>query len=469
MTAPASQTPRAGQATVRRPWADDPRADAKDALLNYALEHVDGARISCAARRALDSEPGKSDADYNLARRFYLEDYAHLFKTTRRGWYWWVEPRPVAFLLKSSRRSAYMGSDGSGNPRRASGSVRVGAPGGRAATTVRGVLRDRCQLSWAAGGVRGALVHGLAAHREGVDSVGMRPDRVSSVGRVAARQAEFLGGFEAGTARYGEGTLMTLTSRVGESGDLLDGLCGVYGSLESLRRHLKGQTPGDSRPPTVAVLDLTKSGLAHLHVVVFGVRPDGLDRDALTGFWHGARGHGYISHFARVERRAGRLVFAEHAVGSGSETGRYVREYLGGGLRALRAVAEADPEVLHAVAEGASLGRDGGFLDREGAWKVAAIWAAGLPFVSVSTTLKESSAWLSARGRNRRRGAGVGSRLSSTPTRPSCRREQAVHSVETATPVSELLDRPPPTAPSSCETVRAHTVSQCRVNGDRAE
>lgn len=371
---------------ARRPWADDPRADAKDALLAFALAHPEGAPIVQAARDALASETGVTDADHRLALRFYDEDYSHLFKTARRDGLVWVEPEPWASLLNSSRQSPPRVDDDRHARPTGRGFLPARAPTGRAAGVARSVLRDRCGITPGptGAGVRSALTHALAAHREGVDTAGMRSDRVSAPRRVAAVQASFLGACEAAAARYRSGVLLTLTARPGESGDMVDTAVAVNESVGPLRKWLGRRTPGAGSPPSVVVREVTARGVLHLHVVVFGVTPADVDRDALSAYWHETRGHGYIVDCAPVERRACRWVFADHAT-AGTARGRYVRAYLGETLHRFRAVADAAPEELHAGAV-------------PGAWRVALLWACGLPLVSVSTALRESPARLTARG-----------------------------------------------------------------------
>lgn len=439
MSTPASQSPGASGAAIHRPWADDPRADAKDALLAYVLERPAGVRISVAARDALDSKAGASDADYDLAHRFYREEYAHLFKTARRGWYWWVEPEPWAFHLKSSRQTSAEGVASGVDAGRVVGSLPSGAPGGRAAETARSVLRDRCSVTPGSRGVgvRAALRHALAAHRAGVDVEGMRADRVSAPARVAGRQAVFLGAFEAAARRHREGVVLTLTARPGESGDMVDTAVAVNESVDPLRDHLRRQTPGDTRPPAVVVREVTERGVLHLHVVVFGVGPGDIDREALSRYWHETRGHGYIVDVAPVERRpAGRgegqrfrWVFGDHPTAP-SERGRYVRSYLGEMLFRFREVAEASPGELH-----------GGAV--EGAWKVAVLWACGLPVVSVSASLRSVGV-----GRLRPRRGGGSPGRSARERVGGSRGEVSVPVVASRMPVGERGKPPPePTVP----------------------
>ena len=87
----------------RPPWADDPRAAAKDALLKYAVEHPEGAPVIVAARSVLDVETA-GDAGHRLALRFYRE-HDDLFKIARRDGLLWVEPRNPAFTRPAAKHS----------------------------------------------------------------------------------------------------------------------------------------------------------------------------------------------------------------------------------------------------------------------------------------------------------------------------------------------------------------------------
>ena len=442
MSPSACHTTGDQQASVRRPWAGDPRADAKDALLDYALNNPPEVVLKVAAREALGSEPGVTDADHQLARRFYTDNYAHLFKTTKRDGLRWVKPEPWAFVLKSSRQAAPETPAGDVDPARASGSLPSRAPSGRAASVARSVLRDRCSVTPGerGEGVRAALVHALAAHREGVDSAGMRADRVSSPSRVAGRQGGFLSAFEAASRRYRRGTLLSLTTRPGESGDGVDTNVAVNESVEPLRKWIGRRTPGEGAADVMVVRELTERGVLHLHVVVFGVSPFDFDRDALGRYWHETRGHGYVVDLAPVERRPSRSpsgprfrwVFGDHP-GADAEKGQFVRSYLGEGLHRLRAVAEASPEELHRR-------------EVEGAWRVAVLWATGLPFVTVSPALRTASVFGGCGGREGTRGTDV--QAGAYRIRGRRRGRECVRCVRGLDPpVWEFdRDRPPPDA-----------------------
>lgn len=374
------QTDTGSSDSVANLWRGAPREADKTQLAQYVLHEPAGVPLSKIVRDVFGSDAVNSaGADYQLARRFFKRQ--DCFKTGRRDGFVWVEAHDWALFLKSSRQDSAgdtMTPDISSVP----GSLSARAPSGRAAQTARSVLRDRCEITpgECGAGVRAALRHALAAHREGVDTDGMRDDRVSSPDRVATQQAVYLGAFET-ARRYEQGVMCTLTARSGESGDMIDSAVAVNDSVDPLRDHLKRQTSGSGRPPAIVVREVTDRGVLHLHTVVFGVTPTDLDRDGLGRYWYETRGHGYINDIAEVRcqpsQQVKQWVFADHA-DAPTDRGRYVRSYLGEMLCAFREVAEATPEEIH---------RAGG---REW-WKVALLWACGLPVVSISKALRRSS------------------------------------------------------------------------------
>jgi len=375
------QTDTGSPAPVANLWRGTPREADKTQLAQYALHEPAGVPLSKIVRDVFGSTAVESaGADYQLARRFFNRQ--DCFKTGRRDGFVWVEPRDWALFLKSSRQTS-AADDVTADLSSVPGTLPARAPAGRAAQTARSVLRDRCGITTGlqATAVRGALRHALAAHRRGVDTEGMRDDRVSTPDRIANRQRTYLTAFETAGREYAQGVMCTLTARPGTSGDMVDSAVAVNESVDPLRDHLKRQLPGEGRPPAIIVREVTERGILHLHVVVFGVTKSDVDQPKLGRYWSEKRDHGYITHHTDIERRqeqdGQRWVFADHA-DAPTERGRYVRAYLGDMLCAFREVAEATPEGIHR-----GEGREW--------WKVALLWACGLPVVSISSTLRHES------------------------------------------------------------------------------
>lgn len=117
---------------------------------------------------------------------------------------------------------------------------------------MRAVLRNRRQIVPGDTGlrVRGKLRHALTAHREGVDSDEMRPDAMSSVGRAANRQRVFLEQWETAARHFRRATLVTLTARLGESGDMVDSVVAVHESATDPDRRGTGEGPARSTTGT---------------------------------------------------------------------------------------------------------------------------------------------------------------------------------------------------------------------------
>jgi hypothetical protein len=470
------KTPGGTPPSSGSPWPDGVDADRYNAIVRQVRDYPGGARFTFLVQSIYgrhrvyetDSEgQRRPSAEYQRVDRAVADLEARgilrtekrpririqdgqAVTTRRRNDPVWVYPEWVPPFLKSSRQHPPRQSSDTANPETAVGSshpapdgsgagtLPAQAPSGRAAQVARSVLRDRCSITPgpAGEGVRAALRHALAAHREGVDTAGMRADRVSAPGRVAHRQATYCSAWETAAARFHEGVVLTLTARPGESGDMIDSAVGVTESIGPLRDHLARQTPGPGRPPAIVVPEVTKRGVLHLHVAVFGVTPTAIDRDALSSYWYETREHGYIVDVAAIERRGPRWRWAGH--GGDSAPGRYPRSYLGEMLHRVRAVAAADPDTIH------------GAPDR-GWWAVALLWSCGLPLVSVSTGLRESRAARRARGSY---GAGRSARRIETvrvPV-PAASRRTRGHERRSA---FVYVDRPPPGATAAADGAAA--------------
>lgn len=411
--APPQQTPVAEATEIDSPWPDRVDADLYNAIVRQARDHPGGTLFTYLVQSiygresayTIDSDGQRHpSAEYQRVRRAVADlvergilstekrpeirvQNGETVEITRQNAPLWIYPEWIPPFLKRSRCISLLSTPEPPNRKTAAGqdssSVRGSlpdqAPGGRAAQTARRILRDRCGITPGPAGrrVRAALRHALAAHRQGVDSEGMHGDRVSDPGVIAGHQATYLSAWERAAADHcGAGVVLTLTGRPGESGDMVDSAVGVTESIGPLRDHLARQTPGTGRQPAIVVTDTTARGVMHLHVAVFGVGPGDIDRDALSSYWHGTRGHGYIVDRAGIEREGGRWVWADHATAP-TDRGRYPRSYLGDTLHRFRAVAEADARTIHET-------------PGEDWWKVALVWACGLPMVSISPSLRSA-------------------------------------------------------------------------------
>ncbi|MFO7834104.1 MAG: hypothetical protein R6V31_08640 [Halohasta sp.] len=374
---------------VRRPWGDDPRADDKDDLAAYVVENAYGVPVVRAARAVLGADTEAGDADHRLALRFYTEDYAHLFKTTRRDGLMWVEPRPAASHLKVSPRTSRKTDPDTANHPTGKGFLSGNAPTGTAADECRAVLRNRSQITPGADGVRAKIGHAFAAHRQGKDAAGWRGSRFTSTERASARQAAYLGALDAAcdpTVVSGDvATHATLTpDRPGSEGDLVDVAASMNDDVDDLRRWLAYHTPGDGPADAVVLRETTNAGRLHLHVLVFGVAPQHLRDEGLGDYWKVTKNHGNVRCRRLVRRRTrdGRRWLAMDE-GARVSSGTPIRAYLGGALADRRRVADLDAEALHEVATG----RPRGGLDRWGLVQAAILWATGVEAFSASESL----------------------------------------------------------------------------------
>jgi hypothetical protein len=407
------QTPAVEVAEIGSPWPDRVDADLYNAIVRQVRDYPGGARFTYLVQSiygreniyTIDSEgQRRPSAEYQRVDRAVADLVERGIVSTekrpqirivddeaveiaRQNDPVWLYPEWIPPFLKRSRCISSLPMPESPNRQTArgrdsssvQGSLPDQAPGGKAAQNARQILRDRCSITPGPAGadVRAALRHALAAHRQGVDSVGMRGDRVSDPAIISGHQGTYLSAWELAGDQFEVAVVGTLTGRPGESGDMVDSAVGVVESIDPLRGHLARQTPGSGRPVATVVSEVTARGVLHLHVVVFGVTKASIDRDALSRYWYETRGHGYIVDVAGIEREGGRWVWADHD-DAPTDRGRYPRSYLGETLHRFRAVAEADAETIHETA-----GR--------GWWTVALMWACGLPLPQYSPSLRTTS------------------------------------------------------------------------------
>ncbi|WP_259519131.1 hypothetical protein [Halanaeroarchaeum sp. HSR-CO] len=368
----------------------------------------------------------------------------------------WVPPTLRPSHLKVSRQTSSRPDPETPNRPTASGWLSGHAGGGTAAAEARSVLRGRAQImpGEQSDGVRAKLGHALAAHRQGVDTEGMRPDTVSSTARATRRQATYFGAWDAALDRRvvpeDVATHVTLTpDSPGSYGDLVDVAAAVNDDVDDLLSWLGRHTPGPGRPLTLVIRETTRRGRLHIHVVVFGVAPQHLRNEGLGDYWAGTKGHGFVNYTRLVRRptREGRrwLALDDDA---GVESGTPIRGYLAAALNDRRRVTELNAEALHEVAKGAERGG----LDRRGLVQTAILWATGVEAFSASPALLDTdpSTPTPSRGHVNRRGNNVNARFSGVSSSGLTGVAGAITSMHVSDYVARPgRDRPPPAPPDS--------------------
>ncbi|PSP88004.1 hypothetical protein BRC90_08545 [Halobacteriales archaeon QS_4_69_34] len=407
----------AGEDSDGRPWADDPRADAKDALLRYAVENREGAAIINATRAMLDADADAGDANHRLALRFYDEN-AEWFKTARLDGLEWVWPRTPAFTRPANKHSPKPG-EGTGGSDDTERTCEESSRSPR--ENAREYLAGRSAVG--TDGERGKLLDALATYRETTEGRYTRLDRIRGDGaetlllpymtrfnapsRVGEARERLEGAFGRASEDYGRGVVLTVTtdpSRYDSVADAADGLLADVGRLKSW---LATDGRLGERPPSVVVPEWTNRGVPHAHVVLFGVSW-AVSHAALRAYWSGSRDRGKIVWFDRIASRSvgGRWRWGD-GEGPTDAGGRSPRRYLSKGLDALDGLASSPPEDVRAAAralrsgsaDGSSPTRpEGGEGGPEGDadaaadgrewWRLACYWAVDMRLFTCSPSLK---------------------------------------------------------------------------------
>ena len=382
-TAPptASHTTGGEQAAVRRPWAGDPRADAKTDLFRFVAGTPDGANLPYIVRTVFDPDAVAGGADYQIARRFF-DEHPDLFKTARLGGYLWVHPTPAALTL-FRRMHAAKPTDGDG-----SGCHTGDGRDEWAKDRARAFLSKH--LTVGSDTTRADLHGELATELDAVDGLYSVFERVRDVleylcvpystrfntpSRVADTRDTFDRAWRRATERFDRAVSVTLTTDPRRHDSIAGATASIFEAKNRLVSYLavdadSGPPRPGYRPPNLTVLEYTDDGKPHLHVVMFGLRFV-TTKAALSWYWDERCDHGEVVWFDGLVNRDGRWRWA--GAGPDDAGGDAPRAYLSKSLRSLSMVAGMSPDD---VDDAAAARRSGDPVDApDDLWKTAIYWA----------------------------------------------------------------------------------------------
>ena len=349
MSSSACHTTGGQSSRTCRPWADDARADDKDALLNHIVEHPEGVPIIQAARSELSENTTAGDADHRLALRFY-RNHSEWFKTDRRDGFLWVWPQSKAFTCSANKHSPKHG-EGNGS---SEDSTRRNA---------RNALKRRQGVQ--SDGSRAYLLGALATYRETTEDRFHRLDRVRGDGpehllvpystrfnspeRVRESRERYRDAFNLAAQKFDRGVLVTLTTDPSRFDSLLAATNSLMDDVARFKSWLATDSRLGSRPPSVVVPEFTDSGVPHAHVLLFGVSWV-VPHAVLSAYWSDSRNRGEVVWFDRLESRGddGQWLWAGDRPEDAA--GRSPREYLGKMLDSLDSLAREQPEMVREAA-----------------------------------------------------------------------------------------------------------------------
>ena len=381
MTVPPLECQLAQQVEALRelPWSSDRRGDDKTRLLRYALEHPEGTPIIMAVRDTLNADSDGAGADYQLANRFY-SSHAEYFKIDSRDRHRWVEPRPVAFHLTTSKHHSKPHDEG-----------------GVAKSNVTNALKRRRAIKFDS--ERGLVLGGLGAKRGATEGKWLlmegrgqeHPHLVlpyrtlyNSSERVDGAIARYHTAWSTAAAEHDIGVLITLTTDPSRYDSIADATEGLMDDLNRLKSWLANRFFDGRRPHNIAVPEFTQKGLPHLHVAFFGT--DFVPQPALAHYWDQRRDRGSIVWIDGMRASGGQWRWRgrpERTETCSPQT------YLGKGLQHLKSLAAADADC---VKEAAGRLRSGETTEDDEAhewWRLACRWALDVKPFTASPSLTE--------------------------------------------------------------------------------
>lgn len=392
--------------TAPSPWVDDPRADAKDALLRYAVNHPEGAPVIVAARSVLAVETA-GDANHRLALRFY-DGHPDLFKTDTRDGLRWVEPRNPAFTRPANNHSPKHGEgdgttdDTSPVSPKTGGTVetRPSSPRANARDALAGrrvVDRDTS---------RGMLLDALATYRETTEDRFHQLDRVRGRGeetllvpyvtrfnapsRVADSRERVETAFDAARGRFERAVMVTLTSDPKRHESVAAAGESLLADVSRFKSWVATDSRIGHRPPSVVIPEFTDSGLPHAHVVLFGVSWV-VAHAELSAYWSHRRDRGEVVWFDRLSSRGESGRWRWSSDGPTDAEGRPPRSYLLKSHDALAGVASASPKEVRSAARSLRSSDREPTDDGREWWRIAMYYALDMTLATVSPTLKPST------------------------------------------------------------------------------
>jgi len=364
----------------------------------------EGVPLSKVLSDVLDSSQGTSSICDRTGRRF-LQRHSDLFHIDKRNALLWVEPKPACYTTLSPLRPQYASDK---TDVREGGSLSSDETGieldDRADVPARSepmrYAKEKTQdylsnyLTHTADSVKSSLLKQFATDKAGTEDKyaifkrirGQGRDylclphktRYNDIDRATSSMERLTGALNRAGDRHTTATMLTLTTDPKRHSGLSAALDGLSYAKGRLLQWLSTDYQLGSRPENLTVLEFTRSGVPHVHVVLFGVSEGSLSIDDIEQKWSDSYGQGTQVHAqpARTTHNGARWVLHDDSDGTVS-----LRHYLSKAIRELQEVAKLGAEELRDRVANGDLSL----------WRQALYWATERQYVSHGSSLREET------------------------------------------------------------------------------
>jgi hypothetical protein len=377
------------------PWRGGQYESKKARLYRYLLTESDGLPLAKIVRDVWgDLEQGSSEYHRvrRLAERFYRR-YPDMFKTDRRNGILWVSPRLGVFNLRqqyAKRKTPRGQADGLSDSieHQSDSQSRPADSPQYPKDRVRSVLEKYSQFP--SDNVKQSFLREFVTELDAIEDKWQVFERIrgqgaghlcipytnrfNSPGTAGDIQEGFVYGLETAAERHNSAVVLTVTTDPKIHSGLSDALDSLSKNKGRLMSWLSTEYQLGYRPDNLSVLEFSRNGLPHYHIVLFGVSW-AVSQEQLSAKWSDY-GQGSVVDIRTAESFHDSNQWLLHDDDQGKVSLSY---YLGKSIRDLQTVAQTDVSVLEDRVESGDISL----------WRQCLYWATERQYFTCSPSLKE--------------------------------------------------------------------------------
>ncbi len=349
----------------------------------------EGVPLSKVVRDVIDEDTDAGDAEYQLARRFFKRQ-SEFFKIDDRGDLTWITPR-LRVYTELNLRQQYAKRKTSVRDVDSLPTVKTGKKTGK--RYAKGKVRQYLShyLTVESDAVRGSLLRQLVTDIETTSDRWQIFERIRGAGNDylclphrtrhndAGRARQIRDGFRDALDAAGDGhndaVMLTLTTGPKRHDGLHDALDSLTENKGRLMQWLSTDYQLGHRPENLTVLEFTRTGIPHVHVVLFGI-DWAFSQEQLAAKWLDY-GQGVVVDIRTATCRGDSQRWLLHDDDSGKVA---LRQYLGKSIRELQEIANSDPSELRDRVDAGTVTE----------WRQVLYWATGRQYYTCSPSLRQS-------------------------------------------------------------------------------